>query len=73
MDALKEVFVDGFLWPQPVWLLFTGNPKAKVSRPKPNTTEEMKENITMEVFFISQEEFRCVNVNFMEVSGMHAG
>jgi hypothetical protein len=50
-----------------------GTLKQKVHRSKPHTIEELKENITMEVFFISQEEFRCVNVNFMEVSGMHAG
>jgi len=68
MDTLREEFG---LWSahspslKPCDIYGWGNPKAKVSRPNPNTTEEMKENIQRGIFSISQEEIYCVNVNFL--------
>jgi len=39
--------------------------RKKVSRPNPNTTEEMKENIQRGIFSISQEELQHANTEFL--------
>jgi hypothetical protein len=40
--------------------------KQNVYRSNPHTIEEMKENIQREVPSLSQEEFKCMNVNFLQ-------
>jgi DNA-binding winged helix-turn-helix (wHTH) protein len=47
-------------------LFFMATIKQNVYRSNPHTIEETKENIQKEVLSLSQQEFKCMNVDFLQ-------